>query len=143
MFDCIVIGAGLAGLSAAYELRNHDILVLEKDERAGGRVLTRTKNGVSYDLGAVFAIHQKDLPPEFGNFELIRETDNLGIHLDGSVSYGKTVMDCLKKLDLPEDDREIVETFRKDRSRDANALPKHIYKILNSFFQIVGRSGDG
>jgi monoamine oxidase len=38
----IVIGAGLAGLSAAYELSlaGHDVSVLEARNRAGGRVLT-------------------------------------------------------------------------------------------------------
>lgn len=38
----VVIGAGLAGLSAAYELHRggHDVTVLEASGRAGGRVLT-------------------------------------------------------------------------------------------------------
>src|SRR5829696_3624671 len=38
----IIVGAGLAGLSAAYELTqaNHDVVVLEARTRPGGRVLT-------------------------------------------------------------------------------------------------------
>jgi len=38
----IVIGAGLAGLSAAYELvaAGHEVTILEAQRRAGGRVLT-------------------------------------------------------------------------------------------------------
>lgn len=42
--SCIVIGAGLSGLAAAYELTQHgwDVTVLEARERLGGRVLTHT-----------------------------------------------------------------------------------------------------
>lgn len=38
MKDVVIIGGGLAGLSAAWQLRHHDILLLESDERIGGRV---------------------------------------------------------------------------------------------------------
>jgi oxygen-dependent protoporphyrinogen oxidase len=38
MKDVIVIGGGLAGLSAAWRLKHHDILLLESEDRIGGRV---------------------------------------------------------------------------------------------------------
>lgn len=38
MKDAIIVGAGLAGLSAAWRLQDHDIEVLESEERVGGRV---------------------------------------------------------------------------------------------------------
>nr|WP_272213611.1 FAD-dependent oxidoreductase [Marinicella sp. W31]MDC2879572.1 FAD-dependent oxidoreductase [Marinicella sp. W31] len=42
-----MIGAGIAGLSAAWRLRNRDILVLEADRRVGGRILsTETPTGI-------------------------------------------------------------------------------------------------
>ena len=42
MFRVIVLGAGLAGLAAAHELRKHgiDVVVLEARSRIGGRVLS-------------------------------------------------------------------------------------------------------
>ena len=46
----IIVGAGLAGLSAAYELTKvgHDVDILEMQNRVGGRVLTlREKDGFS------------------------------------------------------------------------------------------------
>lgn len=53
MTDVIIIGAGFSGLEAARRLAgNHDVLVLEARERAGGRVLThRFANGDETDLG--------------------------------------------------------------------------------------------
>lgn len=38
MKDVIIIGGGLAGLSAAWRLKHHNILLLESDNRIGGRV---------------------------------------------------------------------------------------------------------
>ena len=51
--DVIVIGAGLAGLTAAIYLRkrNLDVLVLEATERPGGRVKTDEKEGFLLDRG--------------------------------------------------------------------------------------------
>jgi monoamine oxidase len=53
----IVVGAGLAGLSAAYELTQagHDVTVFEARTRAGGRVYTlreRFSDGLYADVGA-------------------------------------------------------------------------------------------
>ncbi|WP_139998594.1 phytoene desaturase family protein [Paenibacillus paridis] len=49
----IVIGGGLAGLSAAIRLRadGHDVLVLEKNERAGGKLNIREGAGYRFDTG--------------------------------------------------------------------------------------------
>ncbi len=48
-----IIGAGPAGLTAAYELLKRDIkpIVLEKDEHVGGLVRTETYKGYRFDIG--------------------------------------------------------------------------------------------
>lgn len=54
MLDCIVVGAGLAGLRAATELvaGGRDVLVLEARERVGGRCETvHTEDGTVLELG--------------------------------------------------------------------------------------------
>ena len=38
MYDAVIVGGGLAGLSASHRLRHRNILLLEKDTRWGGRI---------------------------------------------------------------------------------------------------------
>jgi len=62
----IVLGAGLAGLAAAYELRRagHEVTVLEARERAGGRVNTLREpfaDGLHAEAGALFIPQNHDL----------------------------------------------------------------------------------
>jgi phytoene desaturase len=49
----VVVGAGLAGLSAACHLRGagHDVLVLERDPTAGGRAHDLHRDGFRFDAG--------------------------------------------------------------------------------------------
>ena len=58
-FDVVVVGAGIAGLTAARELvaARKKVLVLEARERIGGRAVTDTGLGAPFDLGAAW------LPP--------------------------------------------------------------------------------
>jgi renalase len=56
MIDVLVIGAGIAGLSAAQALRQRGatVAVLEKSRGFGGRAASRTLHGTRVDLGAQF-----------------------------------------------------------------------------------------
>ena len=49
----IVVGSGLAGLSAGYRLREQgwQVTVLESLDRVGGRVLTESEDGYLFDAG--------------------------------------------------------------------------------------------
>lgn len=49
-----VIGAGIAGLTCAYELQKegHQVTVFEKNTHVGGRMSSRTKTNLIFDIGA-------------------------------------------------------------------------------------------
>ena len=55
-FDCVVVGGGMAGLSAARECKNRGLktVVLEGSDRLGGRVRTVEVGGVLAEAGAEF-----------------------------------------------------------------------------------------
>lgn len=56
MKDAVVIGAGLAGLSAAWRLRHWDVLTLEADSRVGGRIQSERRGAYWLNRGGhVFA----------------------------------------------------------------------------------------
>jgi protoporphyrinogen/coproporphyrinogen III oxidase len=58
--DVIVVGAGLAGLTAAHRLseRGHRVLVVERDDEPGGRVRSVEWEDCSIELGAIFLAGQ-------------------------------------------------------------------------------------
>jgi oxygen-dependent protoporphyrinogen oxidase len=94
-----IIGAGLAGLSAAYRLqqRGFDVTVFEARDRVGGRVWTIRKGDYIMDLGAAFYLgtyrESIDLIHEVGLGPLFTEVPVWGVMpKDGDkhlLDYGK------------------------------------------------------
>ena len=52
MQDAVVVGAGIAGLSAAWALRDHDVVVLEAGPRIGGRIRSEQRGHYWINFGA-------------------------------------------------------------------------------------------
>lgn len=80
MKDVVVVGAGLAGLSAAWRLRHWDTLVLESADRVGGRI--RSERRGSYWLnwgGHVFA------GPGSSTDALLNEVGVMAVAVPGSL----------------------------------------------------------
>ena len=50
--DAIVVGAGIAGMAAAWDLRDRDVLVLEASNRLGGRIRSEPRDPYWLNVGA-------------------------------------------------------------------------------------------
>jgi|688.fasta_scaffold196064_2 monoamine oxidase len=61
-YDCLIVGAGMAGLYMGMQLRNQGVRfkILEKDSRVGGRAWTESFAGVDVSPGAGIGRRRKD-----------------------------------------------------------------------------------
>ena len=50
--EVVVVGGGIAGLTAAYALRDRDVLLLEAEDRVGGRIRSEPRGDVWLNFGA-------------------------------------------------------------------------------------------
>lgn len=99
----IIIGAGLAGLSAAYELNQagHDVTILEAQSHVGGRVSTLRgyfADGLYAELGATFISDVHDLTIKYSKLfglELVPANHTLPsvYHLRGKRYVNKGAVD--------------------------------------------------
>lgn len=134
--SAVVVGAGLAGLTAAYRLRQAGwhVTVLEVDDRIGGRVATIHKNGFVIDTGATqissgykeylelcrsvrLTDHIRDSSQYIGvlrkrRIHLLRGDNPLSLAMSGLLSIrGKwTLLKCLRdylSLDPPVDPLDV------------------------------------
>lgn len=54
IYDVVIVGGGLSGLTAAVAMKGRNVLVLEKEANMGGRIVSRNWEGFSYSLGASY-----------------------------------------------------------------------------------------
>ena len=50
--DAVVVGGGIAGMAAAWDLRDRDVLVLESSDRLGGRIRSEPRDPYWLNVGA-------------------------------------------------------------------------------------------
>ena len=102
-YDVVIVGAGMAGLSAAYNLtkidKNLKILILEKNARIGGRAYHKKTDDFTYSLGPCFGYHQMMLPTELkSKHKIFFQNAPKGVYYDDKLSlkdYSKQAFDEL------------------------------------------------
>lgn len=113
--DFVIVGGGISGLTAAYLLRNHDFLLLEKEAHWGGNAYLMDYQGSAYATGAAF-IWSGDSAYPFAK-EIGLEPLPIN-NWDGTIVQGEFVPDTwgegLDKLPYPATVRESFKKFRKD-----------------------------
>jgi monoamine oxidase len=110
--DIVIVGGGVAGLSAAYFLRGKDWLLLEKEPQFGGNALQEEFQGQVYGTGSAYAYHGDEgdqlaseiglkLPfvnmpdPTIVDKTYVPDTWKTGL---GQLPYPKQVLDSFKKF---------------------------------------------
>lgn len=98
MSKVAVVGAGIAGLTCAYELQKagHKVTVFEKESQVGGRMSTRTKDGLPFDIGA------NHLVPLYEKMRKYNEEFHIEFYPHNKVAYG-----VLKNGKLPHPGKSI------------------------------------
>ena len=99
MYEYIIIGGGISGINVANKLKDKKILVLEKQNRLGGRIYSKKIDNNWIEFGAKW-IHGK--PPNFiNNYEYIYEP------------YIKTIIQKFTIVDFEYTEKEIIQLFKK------------------------------
>ncbi len=114
-FDVVIVGGGMSGLAAAYDLQSCNFLLLEKEDVWGGNATQEVYQGQAFATGSAFDIAGSD------SDQLARE---IGLKLlavdrpDSTIVSGKWVADTwrsgLDELPYSASVRESFKKFRQD-----------------------------
>jgi protoporphyrinogen oxidase len=134
LYDVIVVGGGLAGLTAASKLVNRSVCIVERDERVGGRVYSQSIEGMNVDLGACFAFDPRIIPVPLVSDpgSLIKEHAPLGISEGGQIVFADTPKACLEKMNLKPGTWNTIVDFALDNSDANEMVDRHAYALLNA-----------
>ncbi len=104
MYDLIVVGGGIAGLTVAYRLRHKNILLLEKEPVVGGRTLSRTLGDYVYNAGAQVIMGSQSpvagLADELSVARTLIDKTKVPLFVDGKLYSASSQAGLLARLPL-------------------------------------------
>ena len=107
LYDALIIGAGIAGLTLASRLRaqNRSFLILEKSPGVGGRIATRRGEDCAYDHGAQFIRIKASEDTTWPDLPKIQEVGKVWFSADARdhIVFPKGMTQFPKSLVVPEE----------------------------------------
>lgn len=100
--EVAVVGGGLAGLTAAYHLRDRQVVVLEAETQAGGVCLSGSHQGIPYPAGSAYFYYPWNLEWQKWYRELGLDTDAALVAEPSSAMFfrGQFFPDCFSESGL-------------------------------------------
>jgi len=141
----VVIGAGIAGLSAAASLAKEglEVTVLEKNDKAGGRINSFSAEGFTFDMGPSWYW----MPEVFENFynKFGHTTADFYELTRLDPSY-KVIFEKGEKINVPADYNSLLDLFESIEPGSAERLQKFLthaeYKYKVGMDEFVWKPGN-
>lgn len=132
----IIIGAGAAGIAAAYELKEYKPLVLEKNDRIGGRIYTTYYKDAPVELGAIIPIEPGLMPKEIPLPSFTNQRYPMGIYYENKLVLCQSFFECLSKTKIPtKTQNKLIQIA--DRSRTIQVLDKKEMELFRFLFRAI------
>ncbi len=105
VLDTVIVGAGIAGLTVAYGLRDRDILLLEKEDVCGGRTISQKMGEYVYNVGAQVLMGNDSAPAKLADELGVKRTlinkTRLSMHMKGKMIAARTRPGFLWSMPIP------------------------------------------
>ena len=137
MKNIAIIGAGMTGLSLAYNLQEHNITIFDKSWRPGGRVSTRKHDNYLFDHGA----HYLSTNHSVNQLNEVISRYNLGkvIEIDFATDYLKNKK-TRKKIIIGQNGMNSIPKSIFDNIKVKSYLNSKIIKVSKNSISVNSQS---